>query len=100
MKIIIGSHLTIAAKLSSDWGPPLASGFNEIYLFMVVLPPTQTPCHSRLLHDLCRWLKLLTHAVPSELTPSGANAEPAITRLMDRRIWADSDPSRIFMLPL
>ena len=23
MKIIIGSHLTIAAKLSSDWGPPL-----------------------------------------------------------------------------
>ncbi len=23
MKIIIGSHLTIAAKLSSDWGPAL-----------------------------------------------------------------------------
>ena len=23
MKIIKGSHLTIAAKLSSDWGPPL-----------------------------------------------------------------------------
>jgi len=22
-KIIMGSHLTIAAKLSSDWGPPL-----------------------------------------------------------------------------
>ncbi len=23
MKIIMGSHLTIATKLSNDWGPPL-----------------------------------------------------------------------------
>ncbi len=26
MKIIMGSHLTITAKLSSDWGPPLNWG--------------------------------------------------------------------------
>jgi len=25
MKIIMGSHLTNAAKLSNDWGPPLSS---------------------------------------------------------------------------
>ena len=80
--------------------PASASGFNETYLFTIVFLPTQALCYSRFLHDLCRWLKLLSPDIPSELTPSGANAEPAIALLMDRRIRADSDPSQIFMLPL
>ncbi len=29
MKITMGSHLTIAAKLSSDWGPPLIAMSSE-----------------------------------------------------------------------
>ncbi len=41
MKFTMGSHLTIAAKLSNDWGPPLIDSSRPLVRWM--LPPVGNP---------------------------------------------------------